>query len=69
MRRIHLTACCRRLLLSHICDSWCTHTKAIQDHFGLILNEPAGKIAQRIVEYSVNLIVQVGIAACGLEIY
>lgn len=29
-----------------------------QDHFGLILNEPAGKIAQVLVEHSVNLIVQ-----------
>ena len=28
-----------------------------KDHFGLILNEPAGKIAQVIVEYAVNLIV------------
>jgi hypothetical protein len=29
-----------------------------QDHFGLILNEPAGKIAQVVVEHSVNLIVR-----------
>lgn len=29
-----------------------------QDHFGLILNEPAGKIAQIVVENSVNSIVQ-----------
>lgn len=35
---------------------------AIQDHFGLILNEPAGKIAQVVVEHTVNLIVQVGFA-------
>lgn len=30
----------------------------LQDHFGLILNEPAGKIAQVVVENSVNLIVK-----------
>lgn len=30
----------------------------MQDHFGLILNEPAGKIAQVVVENSVNLIVK-----------
>ncbi|KAG6851362.1 hypothetical protein H0H93_005760 [Arthromyces matolae] len=44
----------------------CTHKshdtdadyRAAQDHFDLILNEPAGKIAQLVVENSVNLIVQ-----------
>ncbi|KAJ7805214.1 Het-C-domain-containing protein, partial [Mycena olivaceomarginata] len=30
----------------------------LQDHFGLILNEPAGKIAILVVEHSVKLIVQ-----------
>lgn len=30
----------------------------IQDHFGIILNEPAGKVAKVVVEYSVNLIVE-----------
>lgn len=30
-----------------------------QDHFGLILNEPAGKIAQVVIQHAVNLIVQV----------
>lgn len=29
----------------------------IQDHFALILNEPAGLIAKVVVEYAVNLIV------------
>ena len=33
--------------------------KVVQDHFSLILNEPAGKIAQVVVRYSVNLIVNV----------
>lgn len=36
---------------------------SVQDHFGLILNEPAGKIAQVLVRHSVNIIVQVG-SAC-----
>ncbi|TFK17376.1 Het-C-domain-containing protein [Coprinopsis marcescibilis] len=35
-----------------------SHSMLSKDHFGLILNEPAGKIAQILVEYSVNLIVQ-----------
>jgi hypothetical protein len=30
----------------------------VQDHFALILNEPAGKIAQVVVENSVNLVVE-----------
>ena len=30
-----------------------------QDHFGIILNEPAGKVAKVVVEHSVNLIVEV----------
>jgi len=29
-----------------------------QDHFGLILNEPAGKIAIVVVQHTVNLIVR-----------
>ena len=36
-----------------------------QDHFGLILNEPAGKIAQLVVEHSVNIIVEVGKYSLG----
>ena len=32
---------------------------SIQDHFGIILNEPAGKVAKVVVECSVNLIVEV----------
>jgi hypothetical protein len=35
----------------------------LQDHFGLILNEPAGKIAILVVEHSVKLIVQVSRSA------
>ncbi|KAH8120007.1 Het-C-domain-containing protein [Phellopilus nigrolimitatus] len=35
-----------------------SHSLVSKDHFGLILNEPAGKIAQKVVEYSVNLIVE-----------
>ncbi|KAJ2923604.1 hypothetical protein H1R20_g13491, partial [Candolleomyces eurysporus] len=35
-----------------------SHSLLSKDHFGLILNEPAGKIAQLVVEYSVNLIVE-----------
>ncbi|KAJ3571563.1 hypothetical protein NP233_g3672 [Leucocoprinus birnbaumii] len=35
-----------------------SHSILSKDHFGLILNEPAGKIAQVVVEYSVNLIVR-----------
>uniref|UniRef100_A0A8H7XZN1 Heterokaryon incompatibility Het-C n=1 Tax=Psilocybe cubensis TaxID=181762 RepID=A0A8H7XZN1_PSICU len=35
-----------------------SHSLLSKDHFGLILNEPAGKIAQIVVENSVNLIVQ-----------
>lgn len=31
---------------------------ALQDHFALILNEPAGQIAQVVVEYAVNLVVK-----------
>lgn len=30
-----------------------------QDHFGIILNEPAGKVAKVVVEHTVGLIVQV----------
>lgn len=36
-----------------------SHSLLSKDHFGLILNEPAGKIAKMVVEYTVNLIVQV----------
>lgn len=35
-----------------------SHSILSKDHFSLILNEPAGKIAQVVVENSVNLIVQ-----------
>ncbi|KAF8167442.1 heterokaryon incompatibility protein Het-C-domain-containing protein [Crassisporium funariophilum] len=35
-----------------------SHSLLSKDHFGLILNEPAGKIAQIVVEHSVNLIVK-----------
>ncbi|KAF9015756.1 heterokaryon incompatibility protein Het-C-domain-containing protein [Cyathus striatus] len=35
-----------------------SHSLLSKDHFGLILNEPAGKIAQIVVEHTVNLIVQ-----------
>ncbi|KAF8963872.1 heterokaryon incompatibility protein Het-C-domain-containing protein [Flammula alnicola] len=35
-----------------------SHSILSKDHFGLILNEPAGKIAQIVVENSVNLIVR-----------
>jgi len=35
-----------------------SHSLLSKDHFGLILNEPAGQIAQLVVENSVNLIVQ-----------
>ncbi|KAF9442817.1 heterokaryon incompatibility Het-C [Macrolepiota fuliginosa MF-IS2] len=35
-----------------------SHSLLSKDHFGLILNEPAGKIAQIVVQHSVNLIVQ-----------
>ncbi|EIW69543.1 hypothetical protein TREMEDRAFT_73894 [Tremella mesenterica DSM 1558] len=35
-----------------------THSFLSKDHFALLLNEPAGKIASVIVEYSVNLVVK-----------
>ncbi|TFK77526.1 Het-C-domain-containing protein [Pluteus cervinus] len=35
-----------------------SHSLLSKDHFGLILNEPAGQIAQIVVEHSVNLIVK-----------
>ncbi|WWC85344.1 uncharacterized protein L201_000207 [Kwoniella dendrophila CBS 6074] len=35
-----------------------THSFLSKDHFGLILNQPAGEIAQIIVEYAVKLVVQ-----------
>lgn len=35
-----------------------SHSMLSKDHFGLILNEPAGKVAQIVVEHTVNLIVQ-----------
>ncbi|WVQ78200.1 hypothetical protein IAT38_000283 [Cryptococcus sp. DSM 104549] len=35
-----------------------THSFLSKDHFGLILNEPAGEIAKVVVEYSVNLVVK-----------
>jgi len=34
-----------------------THSMLSKDHFGLILNEPAGKVAKVVVEHSVNVIV------------
>ncbi|KAF9039899.1 heterokaryon incompatibility Het-C [Panaeolus papilionaceus] len=34
-----------------------SHSMLSKDHFGLVLNEPAGKIAQIVVRHSVNLIV------------
>ncbi len=30
----------------------------VQDHFALILNQPAGELAQIVVEYTVNLVVK-----------
>ena len=44
---------CPTLVLAH------TKLTPAQDHFGIILNEPAGKVAKAVVEYSVNLIVEV----------
>ncbi|PPQ63835.1 hypothetical protein CVT24_009785 [Panaeolus cyanescens] len=35
-----------------------SHSMLSKDHFGLVLNEPAGKIAKVVVEHTVNLIVQ-----------
>ncbi|WVF72344.1 hypothetical protein IAT40_007158 [Kwoniella sp. CBS 6097] len=35
-----------------------THSFLSKDHFGLILNHPAGEIAQTVVEYTVNLVVK-----------
>jgi len=35
-----------------------THSFLSKDHFGLILNEPAGQVAQTIVEYAVNAVVR-----------
>ncbi|KAK7063818.1 heterokaryon incompatibility protein HET-C [Favolaschia claudopus] len=35
-----------------------SHSLLSKDHFGLILNEPAGKIAMLVVKHSVNIIVQ-----------
>ncbi|TFK56504.1 Het-C-domain-containing protein [Heliocybe sulcata] len=35
-----------------------SHSLLSKDHFQLILNEPAGKVAQVVVQYAVNLIVQ-----------
>ncbi|KAJ7750328.1 Het-C-domain-containing protein [Mycena metata] len=35
-----------------------SHSLLSKDHFGLILNEPAGKIAMLVVEHSVKIIVQ-----------
>ncbi|KAJ6541906.1 heterokaryon incompatibility protein Het-C-domain-containing protein [Mycena capillaripes] len=35
-----------------------THSLLSKDHFGLILNEPAGKIAMIVVQHSVKIIVQ-----------
>ena len=38
-----------------------THSVIAKDHVDLILNEPAGKISQVVVEHTVNLIVRVSI--------
>lgn len=35
-----------------------THSFLSKDHFALILNEPAGQVAQTIVEYAVNAVVK-----------
>ena len=35
-----------------------THSFLSKDHFSLLLNQPAGEIAQAIVEYTVNLVVK-----------
>ncbi|KAI9511719.1 heterokaryon incompatibility protein Het-C-domain-containing protein [Russula earlei] len=35
-----------------------THSLLSKDHFALILNEPAGKVAQVVVQYTVNIVVQ-----------
>lgn len=35
-----------------------THSMASKDHFDLILNEPAGLVAQVIIEHTVNLVVK-----------
>lgn len=34
-----------------------THSMLSKDHFDNILNEPAGRVAQVVVEYAVNLVV------------
>jgi hypothetical protein len=34
-----------------------THSMLSKDHFDNILNEPAGKVAQVVVEHTVNLVV------------
>ena len=44
-----------------------SHSLLSKDHFSLILNEPAGKIAQVVVRYSVNLIVGVRIITSCFE--
>ena len=48
-----LSKVCLTLMLLH------TISILTQDHFGIILNEPAGKVAKVVVEHSVNLIVEV----------
>lgn len=35
-----------------------THSFLSKDHFALLLNEPAGKVAQTVVEYAVNSVVK-----------
>ncbi len=60
MPRIPLTVCYPRYTRYHF-NLLSDLLSAIQDHFGLILNEPAGKIAQVVVEHTVNLIVQVSL--------
>jgi len=50
------TVNCQKFVGSFI--MWYSHIDTSKDHFGLILNEPAGKIAKVVVGHSVNLIVQ-----------
>lgn len=49
-------------VLSKVCSTFMLMDMALiltQDHFGIILNEPAGKVAKVVVEHTVGLIVQV----------
>lgn len=56
-------------VLSKVCLTFrLVHTMLIpsQDHFGIILNEPAGKVAKVVVEHAVKLIVEVCHTTHGL---